>query len=160
MGIDWEYYLDAEGEDMADAYDDLIGDAMQYFEDEDDYYEEEYEDEDYNSYDDSELPFGDDNCESQPDNTASSENPSDTDCLNNNVNQPDNIDKYCDLILSDNEFLEKLLDRLIDKLEDRLIDRLSEGFINKIKSKPENNPHNNASDEIYYECIDESELPF
>lgn len=156
MGIDWEYYLDAEGEDMADAYDDLIEDAMQYFEDEDDYYEYE----DYNSYEDSELPFGDDNCESQPDNTASSGISSDTDCLNNNVNQPDNIDKYCDLILSDNEFLEKLLDRLIDKLENRLIDRLSEGFINKIKSKPENNPQNNASDEIYYECIDESELPF
>ena len=63
MGIDWEEILDAEGADMADAYDALVSDA---FDREEDLYEEEFQDvEDFDG-DDSDPSFPDDEEEQLP----------------------------------------------------------------------------------------------
>lgn len=44
MGIDWEDILDADGDDMQDAYEDSIAEAEEYFECDD--YEDNNYDED------------------------------------------------------------------------------------------------------------------
>lgn len=33
MGFDWEYILDAEGDDIAEAYEEAVYEANKYFED-------------------------------------------------------------------------------------------------------------------------------
>lgn len=147
MGIDWEYLLDAEGEDLVNAYEDSIPDDFGSYDD--DYYYD-----DYYAENDNDFPP-----ENEPECTYNNES-----CYENNKEKSFNdIDEIIDRILSSDVFL----DRLIDRLQERFICRLSADSLNKLMNsvnkglQGSNNMPAYAKDECYGFVDDDGEvLPF